>query len=238
LVVNVNTSSSMTDEIAAVACQAASTGTEVLAVTPRFGPASVESILEAHIAVVGIIDAAARHAPGCDAVVLAGFGELGREALQELLEVPVVDITEAAAHMACLLGRTYGVVTTLGRSVPGIEDRLALAGLRGRCAGVRATEIPVLDLAADPAATVKAICATAELSVRADGAEVICLGCAGMGGLAAEVSRRVGVPVVEGVAAAIRLVEALHGLDLRTSKAGFYAPSPPKSFLGWPLPSP
>ena len=119
----------MTDDIAAVARQAASAGTEVLAVTPRFGPASVESILEAHIAAVGIIDAAARHAPGCDAVVLAGFGELGREALQELLEVPVVDITEAAAHMACLVGRVYGVVTTLGRSVPGIEDRLTLAGL-------------------------------------------------------------------------------------------------------------
>jgi allantoin racemase len=226
----------MTDDIAAVAREAASAGTEVLAVTPRFGPASVESILEAHIAAVGIIDAAAQHATGCDAVVLGGFGELGREALQELLEVPVVDITDAAAHVACFLGRTFGVVTTLERSVPSIEDRLTLAGLRDRCAGVRATEIPVLDLTADPAATVKAVCATAELSVREDGAEVVCLGCAGMGGLALEVSRRVGVPVVDGVPAAIRLAETLHALGLRTSKVGFYAPSPPKAFLGWPLP--
>jgi allantoin racemase len=227
----------MTEAIAVVAREAASPGTEVVAVTPRFGPASVESILEAHIAAVGIIDAVARHAPGCDAVVLAGFGELGREALQELVEVPVVDITDAAAHVACLLGRTYGVVTTLGRSVAGIEDRLVLAGLSDHCTGVRATEIAVLDLAADPTATVKAVCATAELLVHDDGAEVVCLGCAGMAGLASEVSRRVGVPVVDGLAAAIRLAEALHGLGLRTSKVGFYAPSPPKRFLGWPLPS-
>jgi allantoin racemase len=235
LVVNVNTSVPMTDAIAEIARQAASPGTEVVAVTPRFGPASVESILEAHIAAVGIVDAAARHALGCDAVVLAGFGELGREALQELLEIPVVDITEAAAHVACLLGHTYGVVTTLARAVPAIKDRLALAGLHTRCVGVRATDIAVLDLGADPVAAVEAISAAAELSVRDDGAEVVCLGCAGMAGMAAEVSRRVGVPVVDGVAAAVRLAELLHGLGLRTSKVGFYAPSPPKAFLGWPL---
>jgi len=38
-----------------------------------------------------------------EAVVLAGFGEHGREGVQELLRVPVVHSCEAVAHVAQLL---------------------------------------------------------------------------------------------------------------------------------------
>jgi allantoin racemase len=235
LAVNVNTTEWMTARIGEQARGSASPGTEIVAVTPRFGPASVESILESHLSAVGVMDAVL-HAPGpYDAVILAGFGELGREALQELVEVPVVDITDAAAHLACLLGRSFAVVTTVQRAVPAIEDRLTLAGLRARCVAVRAIQMNVLDLEADLEATAAAIGAAAAQAVRDDGAEVICLGCAGMAGLAERVSARVGVPVVDGVTAAVRLAESLHTLGLRTSKVGFSAPSPDKLIKGWPL---
>ena len=235
LVVNVNTTESMTSVIGEQARAAASPGTEIVAVTPRFGPASVESIFESHLAAVGVIDAVIRQPGEHDAVILAGFGELGREALQELLTVPVVDITEAAAHVACLLGRTYAVVTTEDRSVPAIEDRLILAGLRSRCVAIRAARIAVLDLENDLEATAESVARVAEDAIRIDGAEVICLGCAGMAGLSERISRRIGVPVVDGVAAAVRLAESLDALGLRTSKIGFYAPSPEKEISGWPL---
>jgi allantoin racemase len=225
----------MTALIGAQARAAASSGTEIVAVTPRFGPASVESILESHLAAVGVIDCVVRHVDDCDAVILAGFGELGREALQELLSVPALDITEAAAHVACLLGKTYAVVTTVDRAVPAIEDRLILAGLRSRCVSVRAVRMPVLDLETNADATVEAVAGAAERAIRDDGAEVICLGCAGMAGIAERVSQQIGAPVVDGVTAAVRLAESLHFLGLRTSKVGFYAPSPEKSISGWPL---
>ena len=235
LVVNVNTTESMTDAIAAQARAVASPGTVIVPVTPTFGPASVESVLESHLAAVGVIDAAGREAQhGCDAVILAGFGDLGREALQELLDVPVVDITEAAAHVACLLGRTSAVVTTVDRAVPAIEDRLRLAGLHARCAAVRATRLPVLDLADDEAATVDAVVAAARLALDEDGAEVMCLGCAGMSGLAELVAQKIGAPVVDGVTAAVQLAELLCSLGLTTSKVGAYAPSPRKDIKGWP----
>jgi allantoin racemase len=235
LVVNVNSTESMTAVIGEQARAAASPGTEIVAVTPRFGPASVESIFESHLAAVGVIDRVLHEAAGYDAVILAGFGDLGREALQELLTVPVLDITEAAAHVACLLGRTYAIVTTVDRAVPAIEDRLVLAGLRSRCVAVRAVSIAVLDLETDPDATIETVARAAEAAIRDDGAEVICLGCAGMAGLAEHVSRKIGAPVVDGVTAAVRLAESLDALGLRTSKVGFYAPSPEKAIRGWPL---
>lgn len=235
LVININTSPAITELIAAQARAAASSGTEIVAVTPRFGPASVESVLESHLAAVGAIDCALREGAGHDAVVLAGFGELGREALQEMLTVPVVDITDAAAHVACLLGRTYAVVTTLDRAVPAIEDRLTLNGLGGRCVGVRAVNMAVLDLEVDRGEVVAAVTAAAAKALEEDRAEVICLGCAGMAGIAEEVSRAIGAPVVDGVTAAVRLAESLHGLGLRTSKVRTYAASPLKAMQGWPL---
>jgi allantoin racemase len=126
-------------------------------------------------------------------------------------------------------------VTTVERAVPAIEDRLVLVGLRYRGVARRAVNIAVLDLETDPEATTETVAQAAEDAVREDGAEVICLGCAGVAGLAERVSSRIGAPVVDGVAAAVRLAESLHALGLQTSKVGFYAPSPDKAVRGWPL---
>ena len=52
------------------------------------------------------------------------------------------------------------------------------------------------------------------------------LGCAGMADLTAWLTKETGVPVIDGVAVAVRMIEALVGAGLSTSKAGAYA---------WPL---
>lgn len=58
------------------------------------------------------------------------------------------------------------------------------------------------------------------------------LGCAGMADLARRLGARFEVPVIDGVAAAVKLAEALVGLGARTSKRGMYAPPPRKPYLG------
>jgi allantoin racemase len=235
LVVNVNTTASMTEAIVASARSVASPGTEIIGLTPTFGAESVEGNFESYLAAVGVMDAVTRYEGEYDAVVQAGFGEHGREGLQELLDVPVVDITEAAGHVASLLGHKYSVVTTLDRAVPLIEDRLKLAGLDARCASVRSSGLSVLELEQRPEVAVKAIVAEAELAVTHDRAEVICLGCGGMAGLDEAVAAATGVPVVDGVTAAVKLAEALIGLGLTTSKTRTFAPPRHKRISGWPL---
>ena len=235
LVVNVNTTQAMTDLIGQQAKSAASAGTEIIAATPRFGPAAVESVLQSHLSAVGVLDRVLAEETPFDAVILAGFGELGREALQEALDVPVVDITDAAAHFASMLGRSFAVVTTVDRAVPAIEDRLILNGLRSRCVSVRSVDLGVLDLENDQAATTAAIVEQARVAVDHDRAEVICLGCAGMTGVAELVSEKVGVPVVDGVTAAVRIAESLVALGLSTSKVRTYAATPRTTTVGWPL---
>lgn len=239
LVLNPNTSASMTAEIDAAARAAAAPGTEIVTAQPSFGAAAIDSASESYLSAVGVMDVVATAlAAGtfdADAVVLAGFGEHGKDALQEMLEVPVLDIAESAAHVAHLIGRRFSVVTTLARSIAPIEDRLMLAGLAAHCVSVRACGLGTAEVDADPAGAVKAIVAEAERAVNHDGADVICLGCAGMAGVTAAITEAVGVPAVDGVAAAVGLAQMLVGLGMTTSKTGAYAPGPDNPRQHWPL---
>ncbi|WP_327440374.1 aspartate/glutamate racemase family protein [Pseudomonas donghuensis] len=234
LVVNVNTTVSITDAIARQARSVASPGTEIVGLTPRFGAESVEGNFESYLAAVAVMERVLSYDQPFDAVIQAGYGEHGREGLQELLNVPVVDITEAAASVAMLLGHRYSVVTTLDRTVPLIEDRLKLAGLDSRCASVRASGLAVLELEEDPERAIESVVREAEEAVTVDKAEVICLGCGGMVGLEERIQARTGVPVVDGVTAAVALAESLVRLKLSTSKVRTYATPRQKQIVGWP----
>ena len=234
LVVNVNTTESITETIAQQARAIASPGTEIVGLTPYFGAESVEGNFESYLAAIAVMDRVMAYDQPFDAVIQAGYGEHGREGLQELLNVPVVDITEAAASTAMFLGHAYSVVTTLDRTVPLIEDRLKLAGLYQHCASVRASGMAVLELEEDPPAAMEAIVRQAELAIRDDKAEVICLGCGGMAGLDEQIRQRTGVPVVDGVTAAVMIAESLVRLGLSTSKVRTYATPRPKKVMGWP----
>jgi allantoin racemase len=235
LVVNVNTSASMTAVIAESARRYASEGTEIVALQPAFGADAVDCNFESYLAAVAVMDRVVTYKEPFDAVVLAGFGEHGRDGLQELVEQPVIEICEAAAHAAMMIGRTFSVVTTLRRSAAAVEDRLLLAGLAQRCASVRATDMSTSEVDGDPDAALVSILEEARSAVEVDHAEVICLGCAGMAGLEEAITQRLGVPVIDGVGAAVRFAEALVSLGLRTSKVSTYALPEPKQITGWPL---
>lgn len=234
LLVNVNTSAQATTAMVQAALATALPGTEVVGLTPDFGAAGVDSNAQSLIAAVAMMQVVRGYCEPYDAMIVGGFGEHGREGLQELVDVPVLDIAECAAHVAMMLGRTFSVVTTLQRSVAQVQDRLLLAGLTARCASVLAIGLATRELDDDPKAATAAIIGTARRAVDDDHAEVIVLGCGGMAGLDLEVSTALGVPVIDGVAAAVAVAESLVRLGLRTTNVGSGAP-PDLSATTWPV---
>ena len=104
-------------------------------------------------------------------------------------------------------------------------------GVADRCR-VRAAGVPVLALEDPASGAVRRVEEEIARAVRDDGAECIVLGCAGMADLAADLTNRLGLPVIDGVAAATRLVETLVSLGLRTSKVGGYAFPAAKAYIG------
>lgn len=231
LVINPNTTASMTAKIGKVAASIASAGTEIISVNPGDGPPSIEGYFDEVFAVPGII-AEMGKVTDVDAYVIACFDDTGLDAARCAAGAPVIGIGEAAFHLASLVAGKFSVVTTLARSVPAIEHNLAKYGLASRCAKVRASEVAVLDLELPGSDARRRISAEIARALSEDRAEAIVLGCAGMADLAASLSQEHGVPVLDGVACAVTLAEGLFRVGLKTSKVGGYAAPRGKRFSG------
>ncbi|MDW4551441.1 aspartate/glutamate racemase family protein [Defluviimonas sp. D31] len=223
LVVNPNTTRHMTDKIGAAARRVASPGTEILAVNPKEGPAAIEGYYDEAMCVPGLLEII-RGTVDFDAVVIACFDDTGLDAARCLTDRPVIGIGEAAYHMASMLSNRFSVVTTLARSVPALEHNLTRYGLAARCARVRASDVPVLELERPGSDACGRISAEVGRAIAEDRAEAIVLGCAGMADFAASLSAEHGLPVIDGVVAAVALCEAMVRLNLQTSRRGGYAP--------------
>jgi allantoin racemase len=232
LVVNPNTTASMTETIAAAARNAASAGTVISAVTSSMGPSSIEGYYDEAFAVPGLLMEIARgERTGAEAAVIACFDDTGLDAARAMASIPVVGICEAALSLASFVAQRFTVVTTLDRSRVPIEHLVQRYGMGGR-AKVRAADIPVLSLEEPESNASIRLEAEIERALEDDHAEAIVLGCAGMASLAARYQETYGVPVVEGVGAAVRQAETLAALGLLTSKRGTYAPPLPKPYAG------
>lgn len=225
LVINPNSTASMTEKIGGAARAAASAGTEIIALNPEDGPVSIEGYYDEAMSVPGLL-AKIQNAPGADAYVIACFDDTGLDAARSLTDRPVVGIGEAAYHFASMIANKFSVVTTLARSVPALEHNLHRYGLAARCARVRASDVAVLELEHPGSGAYEKISAEIGRAVTDDRAEAIVLGCAGMTDLAARLSAQHGLPVLDGVSCAVRLAEAMVGLRLRNSRTGGYAPPP------------
>ncbi len=224
LVINPNTTVSMTKKIGEASENAASAGTTIVAVNPNKGPASIEGYFDEALSLTGLIEVV-REREDYDAIILACFDDTGLDAVRCMTDAPVLGIGEAAFHMASMLSNKFSVVTTLSRSVSAIEHNLVRYGLATRCAKVRASEVAVLDLESGNGNARAKISAEITSAIENDNAEAIVLGCAGMTDLAATLSLQHGLPVLDGVACAINLAESLVRLGHKTSKLGGYAPA-------------
>ena len=236
-VINPNTTTAMTDLIGQAARSVAGIGTEIVAVNPSIGPASIESHYDEALAVPGLLQEIASGEAGeypgtTDGYVIACFGDPGLDAARELASGPVVGIAEAAMHAAVMVGRSFAVVTTLSRTIGRAEDLVKHYGFADRCVSVSACDVAVLDLDNKMSGASLLVEQLARTAIERDRADSIVLGCAGMTTFCERLTDRLGVPVIDGVAAATGMVEALVRMRLRTSTRDEFARPLPKEYAG------
>jgi allantoin racemase len=184
LVINPNTDEAMTEAIEAIARKYARPETVVVAVRATAGPRSIEGHYDEATSLLGTVERVLAGEAEFDAFVIACFSNHPAiNAARELTAKPVLGIAEAGMLVACLLGHTFSIVTTSPRWKPMLEDAVRAYGLQDRCASVRTSGLAVLDLEARPhEQVVETLLEEGRRAVAEDGAEVICLGCAGMAG--------------------------------------------------------
>jgi allantoin racemase len=229
--INPNTSRAMTGKIAASAREVAGPDVVVTASCPADGegPAAIESHTDEAYAAVAVLREIARaesDGDGPDAFAIACFGDPGLDAARESASSPVVGIAEAAMHAAVLAGRTFGVVTTLSRTLGRAHDLVVRYGFTDACVAAYAADIGVLELEDTGSHAYEAIAALCERAVHEDGADTVVLGCAGMTDLYHALSARVGVPVIDGVQASVGLLAGLVRMGVTTSRRDEYAHPP------------
>ncbi|MBM3545720.1 MAG: aspartate/glutamate racemase family protein [Alphaproteobacteria bacterium] len=233
LVVNPNTTASMTASIDHAARAVAGAGTEIVTLNPDKGPVSIESQYDSSYCVPGMLELIrAGEATGFDGYVIACFRDPGLEAAREIAAGPVLGIAEAAMHAASMVATGFTIISTLPRSVP-VQYALARKyGFEKHLKKVRAAGVPVLELEDSHSGAADKVKREVEKAIAEDGAEAILLGCAGMVELARRLTDETGVPVLDGVTAAVKMAEALVGLGIKTSKSGAYAEPRAKPYAG------
>src|SRR5438128_5869896 len=202
LVVNPNSSEAVTAQIMESARRAASAGTELVGITTKGGTRNIDSAFGDYLSGAFMIrtclDAVALHKR--DAVVLAGFGRVGIDALKEALTIPVVSIAESSMAMACLLGHRFTTLTMLQQFIPYQQDLVRYYGFEAKCASVRAINVNVVECVTDRERTLRELTEQIRHIVVEDRAEVVILACVGLCGYDVEVSLLAGVPVLDHVA--------------------------------------
>lgn len=222
-VVNPNTSAAMTESIGRAARLSAPPGAEILVRQSARGPEAIEGPFDGAMCLPGLLEAIRdAEAEGADAHVIACFDDTGLDAARALSARPVIGVGEAALHVASLVAQEFCIVTTLSRSVPVLRANVLRYGFERRCPQILASDIAVLDLHRPESGARGKIEALMARAV-GNGAEAAILGCAGMADFAADLRGRLGIPVIDGVDAAVRLAGMLAGAGLSPSKRGGWA---------------
>ena len=207
LVINPNTNPRVTGLVQGVAQRLAVPGVDIEVVNPTHGPFSIETVSDREAAEPRVIDMIrAASDAGAQGFALACFDDIGVSEARRIAAGPVLDACEAGIVVARSLTERFSIVTTVESAVARIERHVARYVASAFCQ-VRSARIGVADAASgDGEARLNAAIADA---LSEDGARAIILGSGGLAGRANDLSKRFGVPVIDGVAAAISICQGI-----------------------------
>jgi Asp/Glu/hydantoin racemase len=232
LMINPNTTDAMTQRMLAAGQHAAASATELVAVTAARGVPYIATRAEAQIGGAIVLEMLAENRTGWDAAIIAAFGDPGLLAARELFSLPVIGVSEAAMLTACMLGRTFSIVTFSRTFGPWYRECVEMHGLTSRLASIRMADRAFRSVVDVQEEHQDLLVSAANRAVAEDGADVVIFGGGPLAGLADKVKDRIDVPVVDPLAAAVKQAEALHALKVRKAIKGAFRRPDPKAAIG------
>ncbi len=173
--------------------------------TSHKGPPSIQGEADGILAtgpLLELVDKATGQ--GAAGIIVGCFDDTALAEAAKAAMCPVIGLGQAAYHYAALRQWRFSVVTTLAVSVPVLESNIRKMGLQHHLGRVRASDVPVLSLEADPEKSGRLIRAEAERAQAEDNIDAVVLGCAGMVKVVEEVRSTLNVAVIDPVACAAR----------------------------------
>jgi allantoin racemase len=226
LVINPNTTTTMTDKVLEAATAFLPADWSITAVSGRFGPRYIASRVTFAVASHAAIDIFAAHALGHDHVLLACFGDPGLDALREASTVPVIGLVEASAREASAGGRRFSIVTGGALWEPMLREGLQTRGLATQLASIRTIAPDGGMIARDPDGALRLLAEACTACIQEDGARAVILGGVGLIGLANRIEPLVKAPVICSVMAGLR---AILSVESAMARPALPPPSPIQS---------
>lgn len=207
LIINPNTSASVTARIASAAARSALPQDTFVTLTAPFGPALIVTQDDHDQAVQAVLAAVDAHSDPVDGIVIASFGDTGIEAVRARVSVPVIGIARAAYAAAESLGKRFALVSFSPLVEPSLIASLDHYGLADRLAAMLTVSDPIYS---DPGAIqdelqqpLLALCQKAATYPEVGS---IVLGGGPLAGLAQRLQAAVSCPIIDGTAAAIGMM--------------------------------
>ena len=229
LVINANTSVSMTKDIGEAAKRAASKGTEIITVASKRGPRTIQGPVDSALSIPGMLEVAKEYEGRYHGIISACFGDPGIEPLRSAFGVPVVGILESAFHVASFTGNRIVVITPVKGSEHRLRTFARLKGIEGKMHSVLYAGVSIPDLESGSPGAEEHVYTAGKEAVE-KGADTLIFGCAGMGWVVKKITSRFDVPCIDPVQAAVKTLESIlyfchrkkfHGLPFQKDILGY-----------------
>ncbi len=224
LVINPNTSASVTALLQRHVQAVVGDGLTVHSLTARFGAPYISCEASYAVASHAVLDAwavAQAQETKPDAVLIGCFGDPGLFALRDGAGVPVSGLAEAAFAAAAWHGR-FAIVTGGDRWRSMLQRLAGALGHGQTLAGIHTVAPTGAQLAADPVGARKLLADACCQAAERFKAQAVILGGAGLAGMAADIAGQVPVPLIDSVSAgAAWAIDALRAPQRPASAGGF-----------------
>ena len=217
-IINPNSSADMTQVIERNARNYAAGEFEVDCIPTPGAPEFIGSYEDAFESEAGMVKLVKEKQEEYDAFIVACHSDPALDLLKEISAKPVVGICEASVKLATMLGHSFSVVSTGQRPIPNKEALCRKYGVEASLASV----VGPKEFKADWH-SVESFIETGRRAIEEDGAEVLVLGCAGMGHITKQMEEELKVPVLDGVVCALIVATGLVKAGLSISKIRRYS---------------
>lgn len=223
----INPDYGMTQEEMALRCRIleeyTAPDTQLAMVCPQSSGVELNSALDVVLAAPEIVQLAADgQNAGFDAVVLYCFSDPVIDACREALRIPVIGGAQASCLAALNVCRSFGVILADEARLPEKKLFLRTLGVNPERIGqIAAVNLNGVSPWADRETTFKKLLACGQKMMRETHTEAIVLGCLSFLGLAAPLSRVLGIPVIDPAVAAVTTAESIVRQRLFTSKVSY-----------------
>jgi len=102
--------------------------------------------LEYHDTKEVIYNAIQAEKEGYDAFMIGNITDAGMREARELVNIPVLGLSETSLHIASIMGATFGLVAIAEKWIPRLIENVERYGLRQKLSGIEVMETSPLDL--------------------------------------------------------------------------------------------